>query len=154
MLFLSGETAKPRRLQGAMVTEKEVKDVVGFIKKQAEQMDVAEEGDLAIDFETKATVGGSGGSGEAEDDMYDEAKQTVIDAGKASASLLQRRLRVGYARAARLLDILEENGIIGPGDGAKPRDVYVKADGSKDGPSLLGVTGINADTPEAENDEV
>ena len=60
--------------------------------------------------------------------MYDQATQVVVQAGKASASLLQRRLKVGYARAARLLDLLEEDGIIGPGDGAKPRDVLVSRD--------------------------
>ncbi|EKD22894.1 MAG: cell division FtsK/SpoIIIE [uncultured bacterium] len=59
-----------------------------------------------------------------EDELYNEASETVAAAGKASASLLQRRLRIGYARAARLLDILEDNGVIGPADGAKPREVY------------------------------
>ena len=63
---------------------------------------------------------------EESDEFYDEAKKVVIEAGKGSASVLQRRLRIGYARAARLLDILEEEGIIGPADGAKPRDVLVK----------------------------
>jgi len=62
---------------------------------------------------------------ETDDELYLEAKEVVARAGKASASLLQRRLRVGYARAARLLDILEEKGIVGPADGAKPRDVYI-----------------------------
>lgn len=61
-----------------------------------------------------------------EDDLFEEAKQVVIKAGKASASVLQRQLRVGYARAARLLDILEQEGIIGPAEGAKPRDVLIK----------------------------
>lgn len=61
----------------------------------------------------------------AEDDLYETAKQEVIRMKKASASLLQRRLRVGYARAARLLDVLEERGVIGPADGAKPREVFV-----------------------------
>ena len=66
------------------------------------------------------------------DDLFEAAKEEVMRAGKASASLLQRRLRIGYARAARLLDILEDRGIIGPGDGAKPRDVYgVIPDGEK-----------------------
>jgi len=59
-----------------------------------------------------------------EDPLYEEAKKVVIEARKASASLLQRRLRIGYARAARLIDILEEKGIVGPGEGAKPREVY------------------------------
>ncbi|KKT26617.1 MAG: cell division FtsK/SpoIIIE [Parcubacteria group bacterium GW2011_GWA2_43_9b] len=69
--------------------------------------------------------GGSGGENGWDDDLYNEARETVIQSGKASASLLQRRLRVGYARAARLLDMLEDNGVVGPGDGAKPREVLV-----------------------------
>ena len=60
----------------------------------------------------------------ADDSLYEEAKKLVIESGKASASLLQRRLRLGYARAARLIDILEERGVVGPADGAKPREVY------------------------------
>ena len=109
MLFLAGDVAKPRRLQGAMVTEKEVKDVTKFIKAQAENMEIAEEDDLKLDFNANTnSAGGFTGKGndDADDDLYGEAKETVILAGKASASLLQRRLRVGYARAARLLDIL------------------------------------------------
>jgi len=77
--------------------------------------------------------GGAGGLeefGGDEDPLYEEAKKTVIEAKKASASFLQRRLRIGYARAARLLDILEERGLIGPGDGAKPREVYLSGSGS------------------------
>ena len=73
-------------------------------------------GDVFDDFMTS----------DAGDDMYDEAVQVVAEAQKASASLLQRRLKVGYARAARLLDLMEEKGIIGPGDGAKPREVFIE----------------------------
>ena len=102
---------------------------------------------------------------EADDDMYGEAKETVIQAGKASASLLQRRLRVGYARAARLLDLLEENGIIGPGDGAKPREVYIRQDGTiaqesadlalaEPMPGIGEPSGVNADTSEADAEGV
>ena len=64
-------------------------------------------------------------NGDGDDDMYRDAVRVVIDSGKASASLLQRRLRVGYARAARLIENMEEQGIIGPADGARPRDVLV-----------------------------
>ena len=71
-----------------------------------------------------------------EDPLYDQAQDLVLQAGKASASYLQRRLRVGYARAARLLDLLEQNGVIGPGDGAKPREVLMKSDSSLDGESF------------------
>ena len=63
-----------------------------------------------------------------DDDLFDEALEVVKEAGKASASLLQRRLKVGYARAARLLDIMESKNLIGPGDGAKPREVYITKD--------------------------
>ena len=64
----------------------------------------------------------------SDDELYEEAKKVIIQSRKASASLLQRRLRVGYARAARLIDMLEEDGIVGPGEGAKPREVYVERD--------------------------
>ena len=159
MLFLAGDVAKPRRLQGAMVTEKEVKDVMKFIHAQAENMEVDEENDLKLNFDANTNSNGGftgGGNDDADDDMYGEAKETVVLAGKASASLLQRRLRVGYARAARLLDILEEKGVIGPGDGAKAREVYIRPDGTvaQEPANLIGVSGINADTPEAEADEI
>jgi S-DNA-T family DNA segregation ATPase FtsK/SpoIIIE len=71
--------------------------------------------------------GGAGGDGEDDDPLLPDAKEEIIRAGKASASLLQRRLKVGYARAARLLDLLEQEGFIGPADGAKPREI-LKAD--------------------------
>ena len=156
MLFLAGDVAKPRRLQGAMVTEKEVKDVTKFIKAQAENIEVDEENDLKLDFNANTNSSGGfigGGEDDADDDLYGEAKETVVLAGKASASLLQRRLRVGYARAARLLDILEEKGVIGPGDGAKPREVYIKPEGAQMAPPIEA-TGINSDTLEAESEEV
>jgi S-DNA-T family DNA segregation ATPase FtsK/SpoIIIE len=160
MLFISNESSKGRRVQAPFVTEQEVKDVVQFVKDQADKLHITSEGDdLKANLESMTSgnaSGGIGGSdgGSDEDDMYDEAKATVIELGKASASLLQRRLRVGYARAARLLDILEEKGVIGPGDGAKPREVYVKADGGVAVPSVIGESGMNADTLETESDEV
>jgi S-DNA-T family DNA segregation ATPase FtsK/SpoIIIE len=123
MLFLAGDTSKPRRIQGAFVSEPEVKRVVDFLREETE----APEYDEAI-FETKLEdedVHQGDFSGE-DDPLYREAKDLVIQVGKASASFLQRRLRVGYARAARLLDIMEARGIIGPADGAKPREVLVK----------------------------
>jgi hypothetical protein len=66
-----------------------------------------------------------GSDGEDQDELYEEARETVIQAGKASTSYLQRKLRIGYARAARLMDILEERGIIGPSDGSRPREILV-----------------------------
>jgi S-DNA-T family DNA segregation ATPase FtsK/SpoIIIE len=123
MLFVSAEFTKPKRVQGAYIGEKEVKHVVDFFKQQTGAIIYNEE----IIEKPKRGLGVPGmsdGGGSDEDDLFEEAKDEVMRAGKASASLLQRRLRIGYARAARLLDILEDKGIIGPGDGAKPREVY------------------------------
>ncbi len=125
MLFVSAETTKPRRVQGAYVSGNEVHRVVDFFKKQTGAVIYNEE----ILERPKGPMAIPGfNSGDDEDELLKEAEECVRQAGKASASLLQRRLRVGYARAARLLDLLEDRGIIGPGDGAKPREVYVTSD--------------------------
>ena len=120
MLYIGNELGKPKRVQGVMVTDKEINKVTDFLKR---------EGGVNYDEQilTYRTGSERGISGElmAEDELYQDAKETVVMAGKASASLLQRRLRVGYARAARLLDMLEQEGVIGPPDGAKPRDVMI-----------------------------
>ena len=157
MLFMAGDVAKPRRLQGANVNEKEVKDVVKFIKTQAEELDMmGNEEEMHVDFNATGSFGGntSNPDDDADDDLYVDAKEVVVLAGKASASLLQRRLKVGYARAARLLDILEEKGVVGPGDGAKPREVYVRPDGTvaQEPANLAVATGVYADTPEADQE--
>jgi S-DNA-T family DNA segregation ATPase FtsK/SpoIIIE len=130
---------------------------VKFIKTQASELGMEAETDqLAEQFEIKPGASGgphglNGDGGDAEDERYDEAKQLVVELQKASASLLQRRMGLGYARAARMLDILESKGVIGPGDGAKPRQVYLARDGSViGGPTLQNATGISADTPEAD----
>jgi len=126
LLYLSASSPKPKRIQGPLVSESEVKRVVKFIKEQkVKNQEVAEEnitGELKtslLKFEDNEK------SGDQKDELFEAAREEVIRAKKASASLLQRRLRVGYARAARILDILEEKGIIGPADGAKPREVYI-----------------------------
>ena len=123
MLYTSADFIKPKRVQGAFIGEKEIKKVVDFFKQQAGAVIYNEE----IIEKPKRGLGLPGmpdSGGSEEDELYEAAKEEVMRAGKASASLLQRRLRVGYARAARLLDILEQNNVIGPGDGAKPREVY------------------------------
>lgn len=122
MLYLGNDLGKPKRVQGVMVTDAEVNKVTEFLK--AESTPQYDETILAYHAHT-AGIGGEISGGE--DELYNDAKETVVMAGKASASLLQRRLRVGYARAARLLDMLEEQGIIGPSEGAKPRDVLIDA---------------------------
>ncbi|MFT5179807.1 MAG: S-DNA-T family DNA segregation ATPase FtsK/SpoIIIE [Candidatus Paceibacteria bacterium] len=135
MLYLSGEMSKPIRLQSAYISEKEVKKVVKFLTDKY-QDDVPE---TEIDIEGKnepnsifdALNGSSAGNNDDDDEsdeLYSEAKEIVISAGKASTSYLQRKLRVGYARAARLIDILEDKGIVGPAEGSKPREVLVNGD--------------------------
>jgi DNA segregation ATPase FtsK/SpoIIIE, S-DNA-T family len=125
MLFLSGDMAKPQRLQAAYISEDEVKRVVQFIAKHSEGRLPSE-----IDFSeaaqrTNDPIFSSMGDNDSEEDdeLYSEAKRVILEAGKASTSYLQRKLGVGYARAARLMDLLEEKGVIGPSDGAKPRDI-------------------------------
>jgi len=128
LLFISSELSKPKRIQGAYISEEETKKVADFIREhnaapEEEVQFVGENGNgitPASIFDESLDEDG--------DEMYDEAVEVVRQAQKASASLLQRRLKVGYARAARLLDLMEEKGIIGPGDGAKARDVFLGQD--------------------------
>lgn len=125
MLFLSGELSKPIRLQSAFISEDELKNVVNYLKDQssAQELDsINLDGDNK-DGNADAFFGSMVDGGDDEDDLYDDARQAVLEAGKASTSYLQRKLRVGYSRAARLIDILEERGVIGPADGAKPREI-------------------------------
>lgn len=127
MLFIGNGVTKPRRIQGCFVSDGEIEELNNYLRDHGE----AEYDDAILSFKSAQSGGAIGGDGSAEDDLYNEAMETVVNAGKASASLLQRRLRVGYARAARLLDILEQQGVIGPADGAKPRDVLVSDTGSE-----------------------
>lgn len=126
MLYLTSDVGKPKRIQGTYISEREVRAVVEFVKNQAGEVQYAEE-ILEKRKGSSALPGWEEDYGE-DDPLLAEALEVVKAAGKASASLLQRRLRIGYARAARILDLMEEKGIIGPGLGAKPRDVYVAED--------------------------
>lgn len=121
MLYISSELSKPTRLQGAYVSDDEIERVVTFLKESGQPSYQ----DVTIKQNGGSVSGGDGFGNDDDDDLLASAREVVIQARKASASLLQRRLRVGYARAARLLDLLEAQGIIGPGEGAKPREVYV-----------------------------
>lgn len=129
MLYITAELPKPKRIQGTYVTEKEIKRVTDFIRKQAGNVIYDEQ--ILEKPQRDFNVAGFESVGEENEDvLINEAIEVVRAAGKASSSLLQRRLRIGYARAARLLDILEEKGIVGPGEGAKPREVYGAQDQS------------------------
>ncbi|MEK7554487.1 MAG: DNA translocase FtsK [Patescibacteria group bacterium] len=131
LLFVSSEFSKPKRIQGAYLTEEEIHKVTDFIKENNEVVTIAGASSSPGVVDT-LTGPGNGisldGGDEEDDELYEEAVQAVRDAKKASASLLQRRLKVGYARAARLLDIMEAKGIIGPGEGAKPRAILIEED--------------------------
>jgi S-DNA-T family DNA segregation ATPase FtsK/SpoIIIE len=133
MLYMAAGQ-KPRRIQGCFVSDPEIEDLTNFLKEKAEPQ--YDESILTFGNSRGGGFGG-GANGADEDDLYNDAVDTVVNAGKGSASLLQRRLKVGYARAARLLDILEENGVIGPADGAKPRDVLITGH-SRPGNSSFG----------------
>ncbi len=133
MLYLSGDMGKPLRIQAPFISEDEVKNVVKHLVSSYEA-ELSDEIDLdgaerdALIFSSTVE-----GDDEEEDELYEDAKQTVIEVGKASTSYLQRKLRVGYARAARLMDILEERGVIGPADGSKPREILINTGKDEEG---------------------
>jgi len=124
MLYMTPETSKPRRLQGAYVSDDEIKRVVDFLKNACHHETEYQE-EIVLKPNNNAGTSFDFNASGNDDELFEEAKETVIRSGKASASLLQRRLRVGYARAARLIDLMEEAGIVSAADGAKPRDILV-----------------------------
>lgn len=128
MLYLSGDSSKPRRLQGVYILESEIKKVVDYIAEKNPVSGGDEVEESATLYPAPDSLDSNEFNDLEEDELLAEAKTVVLQAKKASASLLQRRLSIGYARAARLLDIMEERGLIGPGDGAKPREVYFEKD--------------------------
>lgn len=137
MLYSSGE-GQPRRLQSSYISEDEVKRVVKYLRDQ-----YRDELNEQIELTGVATAEKSifesvldDEKGKEDDELYEEARQIVIENNKASTSFLQRKLGIGYARAARLIDILEERGVVGPGNGAKPREVL-------DGPVVRDEDGNN-----------
>ena len=133
LLFISSDLSKPKRVQSSYITEEEIAAVTNFIRDNNQSIVEAVAG-AAPSFPAEGGSAPAGESGDvfdnyledAEDDeMLNEAIRVIAEAKKASASLLQRRLKVGYARAARLLDLMEGIDLIGPGDGAKPREVFM-----------------------------
>ena len=157
MLFLTSDMSKPKRIQGAFVSEEEMKRVVDCIK--GDEPPVYDETIVSKTSSSGGTLNMFGGPSDDRDQLFDEAKAIVIESGKASASLLQRRMKVGYARAARLLDEMEEAGIVGPADGAKPREVFTEhfmADAEEEMPAeetTMDAGGTLFDTPEPEQTE-
>lgn len=126
MLFSSPEFMKPKRAQGVLITGEEVSSVMQFLRDERAPQYNDEVLAQAVKIGARGVMAaGDGGSGD--DDLYDEVVAFVVQSGRASASLLQRRFKVGYSRAARLMDMLEENGVIGPADGAKPRAILMSS---------------------------
>ena len=124
MLFLAPGTAQVKRIHGAYISEKETSDIVEFWKKQGSSV----YDDAIIQEIEKEDDQDNGGESDDFDERYDEAVALVTQSGQASISMVQRRLRVGYNRAARMIEMMEKEGVIGPADGAKPREVIVRND--------------------------
>lgn len=123
MLYIPPEQAKPTRIQGSFVTEKEVKKLVDFLKEKSPAVEYTEE-IITTPYAKKGSLQSVGADGR--DSEFAKAVQVICEYDKASASLLQRRLSIGYSRAARILDQLEAAGIVGRAEGSKPRDVLIK----------------------------
>ena len=152
MLFINAEFSKPVRIQGAFLSDEEIKKIVRYVKIKGGRPDYI--GNITERQKVKgnAGIGLNGVSGD-EDELLYEAKETVVNMGRASASLLQRKLRVGYARAASILDQLEEAGIVGSSNGSKPREILISKQQMEEAESQ-GVSGVSVhDRDEAEEPE-
>lgn len=123
MLYVPPDQAKPTRIQGAYILEKDVKRLTDYLREKAPVVEYTEE---ITSQQVTIRKGGLAANAQGKDTLFEEAIRVVCSYDRASASLLQRRLSIGYARAARILDQLEEVGIVGPGEGSKPRDVLVR----------------------------
>ena len=121
MLYTSAVNPIPTRIQGTLVGDNEVERVVDYVKSYGGPDYIDDE--IFIDDDDEGNDDDTGLFSDGEDPLYDQALQIVIQAGKASASYIQRRLKIGYNRAARLVEEMEERGIVGPANGSKPREV-------------------------------
>ncbi|MFA5942750.1 MAG: DNA translocase FtsK [Candidatus Paceibacterota bacterium] len=130
MLYQGSDMQKPVRIQTAFISESEVKKIVQYIKSHnAGDLSSIDFGGNGTSVESTDVIGlaNSDLDDEVDDDLYENARVAVEEAGRASTSYLQRKLKIGYSRAARIMDILEERGIIGPADGSKPREILTRA---------------------------
>ena len=144
MLYLGGEMSKPVRLQSAYISETEVKAVVKYLSSEYKDEIMNEINLTPTEAGAQAAFDAmnSSDSLDEEDELYEPAKEAVLEANKASTSFLQRKLGIGYSRAAKLIDLLENHGVIGPGNGSKPREVI-------GGGSSMGVSVEEAEIPES-----
>jgi len=127
MLFSTADMPKPKRVQGALITDEETNKLTDFLRMQRPPQYDDEVVSQPVQLNGKGGIVADYGNDVADDDMWKDAVQAVIEAHKASTSLLQRRLRIGYGRAARLIETMEEQGIIGSADGSRPREVLVSS---------------------------
>jgi S-DNA-T family DNA segregation ATPase FtsK/SpoIIIE len=122
MLFMPPGTARVQRLHGAFIAEQETAALIRWLRKQGKP-------DLDPDVLKAPVEEKSGGAGaDRDDELYDEAARLVVAERQASASFLQRRMRIGFSRASRLVDMMEQDGLLGPPQGSKPREVLVEVD--------------------------
>jgi len=147
MLYLSGDMQSPIRIQTSFISEDEVKKVAQYIKKNnaGDLASISINGNHAGESPNEAIMLANDDD-DVDDELYGAARSAVEEAGRASTSYLQRKLRIGYSRAARLIDILEEKGIVGPADGSRPREILSHID--KNIPDE-----INGDTDSDEEEE-
>ena len=127
MLYLPSGSARVHRLHAAFITEKEIAAVVEFWRSQGTAEYAQEFLEVPKD-EREGSAGGGEVGADDNDPLFNDAVRLVIEFGKASTSLLQRRLRIGYGRAAHLIDLMERDGIVGAADGPKPREVLKRPD--------------------------
>jgi S-DNA-T family DNA segregation ATPase FtsK/SpoIIIE len=127
MLLLTADMPKPKRMQAAFISDEETGKITDFIRMQRPPAYDDEVVSQPVQLNGKGGIVADYGANDADDDMFRDAVRVVIEGHKASTSLLQRRLRIGYGRAARLVETMEEQGIVGPADGARPREVLVSS---------------------------
>ena len=143
MLFTTPDIAEPKRLQGAFVSDDEIKNITDYIKERSEPNYI----DEIVQRQKVSGMASHGLNNDSEDEsggdeLFYEAKDTIVNMGKASASLLQRKLSIGYARAARLIDLLEDAGVVGPANGSKPREILIsETDYARE--QEVGVSGVS-----------
>jgi len=147
MLFISADLSKPKRIQGAYLSDQEIDKVVNYLKQtgEPEYNDAVTQKQISVDSGVTGFI-----FDDSDDDLLEEAKDIILKSGKASASYLQRRLSIGYARAARILDLLEERGIVGHANGSKPRDVLIGRDDYEQDQTLHQLEQAHEELEEAE----
>jgi DNA segregation ATPase FtsK/SpoIIIE, S-DNA-T family len=152
MLFLTSDMPKPKRIQGAFIGDEETNKITDFIRMQRPPQYDDEIVSQPVQLNGKGGIVAEYNSTEADDDLWRDAVHVVLEARKASTSLLQRRLRIGYGRAARLIETMEEQGIISPADGSRPREVLVSSMDEVFGDNVSNLTTTDAPYSEPEGE--